>query len=174
LLLGSNIEPEANLRRAVALLCRRVEVVAVSPVFESRPVGTADQPCYLNAVAVVETSMGPGRLRADVLRPVEAALGRVRTADKFGPRTMDVDLVMYGDRAMVCGGRRLPDRGLTAHAHVALPMAAVAPDVRHPETGETMREIAARLLSDGVALREDIAIEPPVWNDKEPDAPTRS
>jgi 2-amino-4-hydroxy-6-hydroxymethyldihydropteridine diphosphokinase len=158
ILLGSNIDAEKNLARAADLLAGHVDIVSVSPVFKSRPVGNPDQPCYLNAIVAIDTTLSPGRLRATVLRPVEASLGRVRSGDKYGPRTIDLDLVFYGEGVTVCGGRHLPDPDLLKHAHIAVPLASLAPDMVHPETGETMRAIAARLSNDAIQQREDVII----------------
>jgi 2-amino-4-hydroxy-6-hydroxymethyldihydropteridine diphosphokinase len=113
---------------------------------------------FLNAVVAIETPLAPSRLRNHVLRPVEAALGRVRTRNKFGPRTIDLDIILYGDRVLVCGGRRIPDPDLVRQAHVACPMASLAPDLRHPETGETMLSIAGRLRSAAIRVRTDLEI----------------
>jgi len=158
-LLGSNVNPEENLRRAVELLGEQVILTGISAVFESAPVGYREQPCFLNAIVSLETDLSPTRLLKAVLRPVEAALGRVRTRNKYGPRTIDLDIVLYGDRRLICGGRRIPDPDLVRLAHVACPMADVAPDLVHPETGDTMREIAVRVDSGGIAARDDIRID---------------
>lgn len=158
-LLGSNVNPEANLRRAVALLGEQVNLTDISAIFESVPVGYREQPCFLNAIVSLETELSPTRLLKTVLRPVEAALGRVRTRNKYGPRTIDLDIILYGDRRLICGGRRIPDPDLVRLAHVAYPMADLAPELLHPETGETMQAIAARVNSEGINARDDIRID---------------
>lgn len=158
-LLGSNVNAERNLREAVHLLRGQVTLTGVSAVFESIPVGFREQPCFLNAIVSVETDLSPTRLLKTVLRPVEAALGRVRTRNKYGPRTIDLDTILYGERMLICGGRRIPDPDLVRLAHVAYPMADLAPELTHPETGETMREIAARVDSGGIRARDDIQID---------------
>lgn len=158
-LLGSNVNAEQILREAVYLLRGQVTLTGVSAVFESIPVGFREQPCFLNAIVSVETDLSPTRLLKTVLRPVEAALGRVRTRNKYGPRTIDLDIILYGERRLICGGRRIPDPDLVRLAHVAYPMADLAPELRHPETGETMREIAARVDSGGIRARDDIQID---------------
>ncbi|MFO7697455.1 MAG: 2-amino-4-hydroxy-6-hydroxymethyldihydropteridine diphosphokinase [Anaerolineae bacterium] len=157
-LLGSNLDAEQNLRRAVALLGEQLALLSISPVFESAPVGYSEQPCFLNAVLEIETALAPARLRNGVLRPVETALGRVRTRNKFGPRTIDLDIVLYGDRVLICGGRRIPDPDLVRQPHMAFPMASLAPDLGHPETGETMQTVASRLPSGSIRIRADLEI----------------
>jgi 2-amino-4-hydroxy-6-hydroxymethyldihydropteridine diphosphokinase len=160
ILLGSNLNAEENLRRAVALLSESVDVTAVSHVYESAPVGDSDQPCFLNAAVSIEATLLPGRLRNDVLRPLEARMGRVRTQNKYGPRTIDLDIVLYGERILVCGDRRIPDPGLLRHAYVACPMAELAPTLVHPESGETLEMIARRVGCYSIRPRPDVQIGP--------------
>jgi len=158
LLLGSNIDPAQSLSRAVAMLKEQVTVVGVSPVFESPPVGDLQQPCFLNAAVAIETSLSPSGLRNRVLKPIEAALGRVRTGNKYSPRTIDLDILLFGDRVLVCGGKRIPDPDLLRRPHAACPMAALAPELRHPETGQTMSAIAAALDHQAVRMLPEITI----------------
>lgn len=108
LLLGSNIQPEENLRRAVELLRQYFVVEKVSAAWETPAVGS-DGPDFLNAAVVIHTSLDPWQLKERFLRPLEAQLGRVRTADKNAPRTIDIDIVsgmltcwtwMYGNMLM--------------------------------------------------------------------------
>jgi 2-amino-4-hydroxy-6-hydroxymethyldihydropteridine diphosphokinase len=145
--LGSNIEPETNLPRAVELLAARLPILGVSRVYESEAVGAPGAPPFLNAAVLVETDLPPAALKRQVLRRVEAALGRVRTADRNAPRPIDLDLVLYGDLVVEDAedGLTLPDPEITARGHLALPLADLAPQARHPATGETFGAIAARL-----------------------------
>ncbi len=96
--LGSNLgDREATIREALALLGRRVELVAVSTLRETEPWGYSDQPPFVNAAAAVETELSPHDL-LDVLLDVERELGRQRRAGpRYGPRTIDLDLLLYGD-----------------------------------------------------------------------------
>jgi len=165
--MGSNIEPEQNLLRAVQELDVRVEVVAVSRVFETEPVGRRRVPTFLNAAVELNTSLTPRALKFRVLRSVEAALGRVRTHDRNAPRVIDLDIALFGDRMLSdpAAGIEIPDPDIVRHPHVVVPLADLAPDRRHPESGETLREIAAnlaprgrvRLASEASALRNLIA-----------------
>ena len=144
--LGSNLRPEANLSRAVELLRKASEVAAVSSAWATAAVGPPGQPPFVNAAVLLRTRLPPGRLKAALLRPLEAELGRVRTGDRFAPRTIDLDLVAYTARP---GPARIAplDPDLLRHAHVALPASEVAPDWVHPGTGETLAELAARVVA---------------------------
>jgi GTP cyclohydrolase I len=145
--LGSNIDPERNLAQAVAMLSRQsgIRLVAVSSIYGSAAVGaTTPQPAYLNAAALVETYLEPGALKA-ALRGVEAAMGRVRTDDKFAPRPIDLDIALYGQQTLDLDGSLIPDPGIMRYAHVAVPLAEIAPDWVVPGQAEerrTLRQIA--------------------------------
>jgi dihydroneopterin aldolase/2-amino-4-hydroxy-6-hydroxymethyldihydropteridine diphosphokinase len=156
--LGSNIEPERNLTAAVRLLAARCRLVAVSPVYETRPVGKTDQPNFLNAAVLIETELPPAELKDRVLRDIEQALGRVRSEDKNAPRTIDLDISLFNDEVIMVGTRRIPDPEILEFAHIARPLADLAPETRHPETGQTLEEIAQGLSHEGLAYRRDIVL----------------
>lgn len=150
--LGSNVEPEANLPRAFRLLAERVRVVGVSKVYESAAIGAdgdvdPDRPAFLNAAAQIETDLEPVQLKYEVLRAIEAELGRERSDDKFAPRVIDLDIALYGDLLLQLDNEEtrltLPDPDTLERAHVALPLADLAPDLVHPTAGRTLAEIAA-------------------------------
>lgn len=158
-LLGSNIDKERNLPAAVRLLCERCRVVAVSAVYETQPVGRTNQPTFFNAAVLIETPLSPAELKWQVLRPIEAQLGRVRTEDPNAPRTIDLDIVLFDDAAFELDGSPIPDPALLKHPHVALPLAEIAPDYVHPITGETLAEIASRFTgAAGIWRRPDIEV----------------
>jgi 2-amino-4-hydroxy-6-hydroxymethyldihydropteridine diphosphokinase len=156
--LGSNIEPERNLREAVRLLASRCRLIAVSPVYQTRPVGKTDQPDFLNAAALIVTELEPAALKAQVLQEIERTLGRVRSADKNAPRTIDLDITLYSDQILDLGQRHIPDPDLLRYPHIAVPMADLAPRYVHPETGQTLQEITERLPATGLLPRPDVEL----------------
>jgi 2-amino-4-hydroxy-6-hydroxymethyldihydropteridine diphosphokinase len=160
LLLGSNIRPEVNLPRAAASIGRQETLLAVSSVWQSPPSDGSDQPDYLNAAILIRTAKSPAEIYADVIAPIEQSLGRVRTADKFAPRTMDIDLAMYDELVEDSSGRRLPHPDILNRAYAALPLAEISPDKIHPETGEPLRVIADRLRDGAIRRREEILLLP--------------
>lgn len=148
--LGSNIAPRKHLAAALEALAERCDVVAVSGVWRSRSVGAAG-PDFLNAAAMVRTPLDAVRFKFHVLRPIEERLGRVRTADRNAPRTIDLDLAVFGEGPLDVpdghGGRlRLPDPDIARHAHVALPLADIAAALRLPGDGRRLAEIAAAAM----------------------------
>ncbi|MGB7539056.1 MAG: 2-amino-4-hydroxy-6-hydroxymethyldihydropteridine diphosphokinase [Anaerolineales bacterium] len=156
LLLGSNIDPEHNLAQAVNLLAQRTILLAVSSVWQSPPADGSNQPDYLNAAVRVRTDLTPEELLAGVIAPIEQELGRRRTADKFAPRTIDIDLALYGDRIGEYSGKQVPHPDILTRAHAALPLAELSPDMLHPATGEPLKAIADRLPHANIRRREDL------------------
>lgn len=156
--IGSNIDSESNLRAAVRLLASRCHLLAVSPVFEARPVGKTDQPNFLNAASMVETDLSAARLKIDVLQPIEERLGRVRTEDRNAPRTIDLDVALFNKEILDLGERRIPDPDILRHPHVAVPLAYLDPQYCHPETEQTLFEIAMELPSVGLVRRSEIVL----------------
>lgn len=146
LILGSNIDKEWNLPRAVRLLSERTELLAVSSVYETAPVGTTDQPLFFNAAALVETPLNAADLKQTVLSDIEQILKRVRTEDKNAPRTIDLDIVLFNDEVFAFNGRAVPDPDLQKFLHVAAPVAELLPDGVHPESGEKLADLVARLV----------------------------
>ncbi len=127
--LGSNLgDPLAQLRRAVRALAALpgTRLCAVSPRYRNRPLGPADQPDYVNAVARLATDLAPRDLLA-ALQDIERAQGRVRDGRRWGPRTLDLDLLLYGDEVIDEPGLRVPHPGLAERDFVVLPLARVAP-----------------------------------------------
>jgi GTP cyclohydrolase I len=156
--LGSNIDGERHLPEAVRRLALHCRLLAVSPVYESAPVGTTDQPNFLNAAALIETSLTAAELKAQVLQRIEQELGRVRTADKNAARTIDLDIALFGDQILQVGARHIPDPDILKYAHIAIPLADLAPQQRHPETGQTLSDIAHHLTSSQLVPRPDIIL----------------
>jgi 2-amino-4-hydroxy-6-hydroxymethyldihydropteridine diphosphokinase len=151
---GSNIDAARNLPRAAARLAERVEIRAVSTIYESSPVGAPGTPAFLNAVARIVPRCGPRTLKFGVLRSIELALGRRRSPDRNAPRTIDLDLVLYGAWRESELDLTLPDPDLLCAAHMARPAAEVAPDAVHPADGRTLREIAGGLDAPLEARRD--------------------
>jgi 2-amino-4-hydroxy-6-hydroxymethyldihydropteridine diphosphokinase len=158
--LGSNIDPEKNLPEAVRRLAAQCRVRTVSPVYETKPVGKTDQPNFMNAAVLVETGLTAGELKSQVLQTIERELGRVRTEDKNAPRTIDLDISLFDGEMLELGQRRIPDPEILQFPHIARPLADLAPDYCHPETGQTLQEIAQSLPEGGILCRPDLELWP--------------
>jgi 2-amino-4-hydroxy-6-hydroxymethyldihydropteridine diphosphokinase len=143
LCLGSNIDPEENMRRAVAQLREHTRLIALSRCWESEAIGSSG-PNFLNMAACIETPLDAAELKEHVLARIEQQLGRVRTADKNAPRTMDLDITLFDGQVR--------DAHLWERAYLALTIAELLPDLCHPESGETLPQVAARLQSSSSVL----------------------
>jgi 2-amino-4-hydroxy-6-hydroxymethyldihydropteridine diphosphokinase len=145
---GANLQSRFGPPRAAcdealrALEERGIRVVARSRWWESAPVPLSDQPWYVNGVAVVETDLDPAALLAE-LHAVEDTLGRVRTV-RNAPRVIDLDLLAYDDR-VIDADIIVPHPRMDGRAFVILPLAEVAPQWRHPVTGQGVQELVAAL-----------------------------
>jgi 2-amino-4-hydroxy-6-hydroxymethyldihydropteridine diphosphokinase len=129
--LGSNLgDREAAIRRAAGLIGAR----RLSTIRETEPWGYADQPRFLNAVAEVETELGPREL-LDRLLAVERELGRERTGPRYGPRTIDLDLLVHGGATVSEPGLEVPHPRLAERLFVLEPLAELAPDLEIPAAG---------------------------------------
>lgn len=141
--LGSNQQPEANLRAAAIALRQRFGAVKFSPVYRTVAVGF-DGPDFLNAAAELNTELEPEALDA-WLHALEDAQGRRRDVPRFSSRTLDVDLLLYDDQILTGPGNlQLPRPELAQQAFVLRPMLDLAPSLRHPLLGRTIAELWAQ------------------------------
>jgi 2-amino-4-hydroxy-6-hydroxymethyldihydropteridine diphosphokinase len=146
--LGSNLgDRAATLERAVELLDQRggIEVVAVSSFRETDPVGYLDQPRFLNGAAAVDTTLAPAELLQALLE-VEQELGRVRTSERYGPRTIDLDLLLVDDVVLDEAGLTLPHPRLHERAFALEPLAELDPALVVPGRGP-VRQLLLSLQS---------------------------
>ena len=134
--IGSNIEPEKHLRESIRLLREYGEVKAVSSVWQSHAFGS-DGPDFLNACVLFLTPLHDRELKEQVIRPIEAALGRVRGPDKYAPRTIDIDIILFDEEPH--GGE------FWSNAFVVVPLADLLPDFYHPFNYERLSRVAAHM-----------------------------
>lgn len=134
--LGSNIQPEYHLVRAIERLRAHGQIEKISRAWECESVG-APGPNYLNACVLLTTPLWQPELKQQALLPLEAELGRKRSADKFAPRTIDIDIVVFdGDSC---------DDKYWDQAFVVVPLAEIYPEFQHPVLREPIAETATRL-----------------------------
>ena len=147
--LGSNIDPAKNLAGALEMLARHVIIDEIAHTWETPAIGSHG-PNFLNTAAAVRTQLPHDLLKSLVLRRIERELGRVRTANKNAPRTIDLDILVYEGQVL--------DPKVWSYAFVAVPLAELLPSLRNPESGETLEQAAKRLAgSTLMKSRPDIS-----------------
>jgi len=171
--IGSNIDPARNVRAALRALARQVELIGISTVYLTPAEDRPEQPPFYNCMAEIRTEMDPLHLKFQILRPIEADLGRQRTVDKFATRTIDLDLVLYGDLLLNREGLVLPDPDIYKRPFLAVPLAELAPDLALPGSSLRISDLARRfapmqpLLSYTESLRKMLSLLKPPSLDRE-------
>jgi 2-amino-4-hydroxy-6-hydroxymethyldihydropteridine diphosphokinase len=149
--LGSNLgDRMTNLEGARGALQPALHILAQSPVYETAPWGYTDQPNFLNQVIKAETDLTPEQLLA-TLKSAEVTLGRTPTF-RYGPRTIDLDLLLYDDLVMDTPQLTIPHPRLTERAFVLYPLADLTPDLRHPVAGLTIRQLRDRIHDQSIHI----------------------
>jgi 2-amino-4-hydroxy-6-hydroxymethyldihydropteridine diphosphokinase len=118
---------------------------ACSNVYQNPAIASEPQPDYLNAAVLIETNLHPQVIR-EKLRQIESSLDRVRTADKYAPRTIDLDLCLYDDWVMNDTELVLPDQDVLVRPHLALSLSELQPEMHFPGSEDTLADIAKKLL----------------------------
>ncbi|MBI5611794.1 MAG: 2-amino-4-hydroxy-6-hydroxymethyldihydropteridine diphosphokinase [Gammaproteobacteria bacterium] len=137
--IGSNIEPEKNIRGAVRTLRAAYGALTLSRVYESAPQGFSGDNFY-NLVAAFDSAEPVEAVKAR-LAAIESAHGRTRGDRRLASRTLDLDLLLYGDAVIHRAGLDLPRADIREYAFVLAPLAEIAPDLRHPESGGSYKEM---------------------------------
>jgi len=161
--IGSNIDPDENVKKAFRLLSRAVLVTNLSTVYRTDPIERPDQSSYYNCVVELETDQGPEQLKYGVLRIIEEKLGRVRSEDRNAARTIDLDLLLYDDLVLSKDGLTVPDPDILERPFLLIALAEIAPDLRVPGTVLPIRELARSAPRTGmeplVAYTEEVRKE---------------
>lgn len=142
---GSNISPEENVKKALHLLAHNTRISGISTVYLTEPEGRPEQPAFYNLVVEVETERPPEDLKYSVLRVIENELDRIRTKDKYAPRTIDLDLILYDDLTLRSEDLTLPDPEILQRPFLAFPLSELSPNLALPGTGLGIKQVLARL-----------------------------
>jgi 2-amino-4-hydroxy-6-hydroxymethyldihydropteridine diphosphokinase len=150
--LGSNVgDREQHLREAIRRLESAGRVISISSFYETEPVEFTEQPWFLNCAIGLETSRTPEQLMASLLA-IEQAMGRRRKVKK-GPRTIDIDILLFGDRMINSRTLTIPHPAMHQRRFVLEPLAEIAPQVRHPRLKKSVRELLDALPAGQVVRK---------------------
>jgi len=150
--LGSNMgNRQDNLDKALDFLSQRLRVDKVSSVYDTEPVGNPNQPRFLNLVCQVYTTLAPAGLLT-LAKGIESKLGRA-LGKSNAPRPIDIDILFYGDQVIETPELVIPHPRLAERAFVLVPLAEIAPDLRHPVTGQTIKELLRGLTETQDVLK---------------------
>ena len=152
ILLGSNIAPEYNLPKAIDVLRKKFAIIDISSAWETPAIGT-NGPDFLNAAAIISCNEKPEILKYSILRPLESMMGRRRSLDKYAPRTIDFDLIIWNGNVL--------DHDIYDHAHMVVPVSQLLPCYISPSTGESLEDIANKfIVSYPIRCRPEIILMP--------------
>ncbi|MGH9494209.1 MAG: 2-amino-4-hydroxy-6-hydroxymethyldihydropteridine diphosphokinase [Candidatus Sulfotelmatobacter sp.] len=159
--LGSNIgDREKHLREAISRLEKPGRIIAVSSFYETAPVEYTQQSWFLNCAVKLETSLTAPQLLTDILK-IEREMGRQRTQRK-GPRTIDIDILLFGDTAMETPELTIPHPSMAARRFVLEPLAEIEPEMKHPVWKKTVKKLLLELPSGQITRRIDTGQLPAV------------
>lgn len=151
--LGSNLaQPLQQVNTALEALAHipRTQLMLCSSFYRTKPLGPQNQPDFLNAVAALDTQLPPEQL-LDHTQAIERNQGRVRKDRRWGPRTLDLDIMLYGDRVIHTDRLTVPHYGLKEREFMLYPLAEIAPDLVFPD-GETLADCLKRVPNNGMTL----------------------
>jgi 2-amino-4-hydroxy-6-hydroxymethyldihydropteridine diphosphokinase len=131
---GSNIDPKLHIPETIRSLATHPEITLVqsSSYYASAAIGRPDQPEYRNGILSIRTELDPMTLKFDVLRPIEKQHGRVRTEDRYAPRTIDLDIALYKNQTIRTEHIQIPDSAIPDYAFVTIPLLEIAPEIHVP------------------------------------------
>ncbi len=141
---GSNMgNRQGNLNKALEILSQRVKLGQISSIYDTEPVGNADQPRFLNLVCQIDTRLAPMELLS-LTKGIESKLGR-KLGEPNSPRPIDIDILFYGDQVLESPKLVIPHPRLEERAFVLIPLSEIAPELVHPVSGKTAKEMLEAL-----------------------------
>lgn len=155
--LGSNLEnPEQQIKNAVVALkaIEKTVMLNISSLYYSQPMGPQDQPDYMNAVAALETSLSPIAL-LNALQKIENEAGRIRKDNRWGPRILDLDILLFSDHVINTERLIVPHYGLKEREFVLFPLHEIAPQLQLPD-GESIENLRKSIPSNGLKIHSKL------------------
>lgn len=157
--MGSNIDPAAHVLEAGRQLLGHLDVTDVSTLYQSVPKDGVGQSHFINGVFRIAAKVEPLDLKYRILRKIETDLGRIRSADKCAPRTIDLDLILFGDRVVMTDAFTLPDPDIYEYNHIAVPLLEVAPHLVLPDQNRAVSTLDSATCRDGLIALPDLTTQ---------------
>ncbi len=148
---GSNVNPSENIVKSLELLKRYVDLVAVSTFYQTKAINRPDQPDFINGIFHIRTDISPRKLKFDILRKIEHDLGRTRSEDRYSNRTIDLDIVIYGDMVINESDLVIPDKDIRDRPFIAIPLLELSPSLILPDTKEKLSSL--EIISAGKDMK---------------------
>jgi 2-amino-4-hydroxy-6-hydroxymethyldihydropteridine diphosphokinase len=139
---GSNIDPEENILKAVTLLVRHVVITGISTFYQTKPLDRPDQPPFYNGVVRIDTGIGPKDLKNHIIKKIEKDLGRKRSADKSAPRTIDLDILVFDSLVIHDHNLHIPDPDIQKRPFLAVPLCELDRELTLPGSDRPICEFA--------------------------------
>ena len=156
---GSSIDPERNILRGLELLLYTERILKISNFYQNQAVSRPKDPPFWNGVVAIETSCTPRDLKYYVLRRVESECGRTRDSDSYSPRTLDLDILVYGNKVIREKGMVIPDPDIRSRPFIALPLYETEPLMILPDTGELLSDILRNMDVSGLKFLQNFSNE---------------
>lgn len=158
---GSNVDPEKNILAALPEIESHVQVLDASRFYRNPALApdSHERPPFVNGVLKIRTGLTPSDLKYGVLRSVERGVQRSRTGDRYGPRTLDLDLLIYGDLEVDSDGITLPDPDISVQPFWAVPLAELVSEMRPPDTSLSMKELVRTMDTHSFVYLESFTAE---------------
>jgi 2-amino-4-hydroxy-6-hydroxymethyldihydropteridine diphosphokinase len=147
---GSNIEPKRNITDALVRFSKYVDITGISSFYKTVPLFRKNQDGYLNGVWQISTSIHPKELKFGVLRTIEKELYRNRQSDKYAPRTIDLDILLYGEMVIQEDNLTVPDPDIGKRSFIAFPLSELNMDLIMPDTKKPLIDILNALSKDNM------------------------
>lgn len=155
---GSNIDPDLNIPKALKRLCREATVTGVSIFYRCAALGRPTQAPFTNGVFRVLWNDGPEALKTECLRGIETRLGRQRGSDRYADRTIDLDILLFGDRRIGTDGVVVPDPDIMRRPFIYIPLLELAPDIVVPGVGCLQDRLAGPRLPSSAGLQPVVGL----------------
>ena len=146
--IGSNIDPKENILKSIELMEKHFSILSSSLFYKTAPIGNPNDPSFINGVIEIETTFSPESLKYSILRSTEVMLGRKRTTDKNAPRTIDLDILIYGDEVVKLDDMIIPDPQISERNFLAISLAELAPHLVPPGWEHNLIDYV-NMLQDG-------------------------